>query len=123
MHNGGFTLTELLVALAIATILIAVVVPFYGQYARRAYQSQAEADLLACAQGLERYAAEQSSYRGAEMALAAGTLCAARSVATGRYRLSVRMQDDHHYVLTATPVGTMAGSAVLSYDSRHPGPR
>jgi len=71
---------------------------------------------------MERHAAEYMTYVGSDVALAAGTLCSARSVTGGRYRLSVQVQDDH-YVLTATPVGPLAGTGAISYDSHRPGPQ
>jgi type IV pilus assembly protein PilE len=121
MRIGGFTLTELLLVLAIVAILAAVAVPRYGTHAQRAYRAEAEADLLICAQGMERHAAEHLTYLGAEAALGAGTLCTPRSVAGGRYRLSVEIEDADHYVLTATPVGPQAEAGQISYHSRSPG--
>jgi type IV pilus assembly protein PilE len=117
MRAGGFSVVELMVVAAILVIIAAVAMPQYGRYAERGYRVEAQADLLVCAQGLERYAAVSFGYTGAEAALAGGAICAPRSVAQGRYRLSVEVPEPDRYVLTATPLGTLAGSGVLIYHS------
>ena len=51
----GFTLIELLIALAIMAIVSAIAVPLYTSYSHRTFRNEAQADLLNCAQGLERF--------------------------------------------------------------------
>jgi hypothetical protein len=70
---------------------------------------------------MERHAANHLTYLGADAALAAGTLCVPRSVAGGRYRLSVPVLDADHYVLMATPVDPRVGTEVIAYHSHRPG--
>lgn len=111
----GFTLIELMVALAIMAIVAAVAMPIYTQYSNRTYRSEAQADLLNCAQALERLASVNFSYAGAadtnadgvpdaDAGVMASTLCDARSVRAGRYAITVT-GDDAAFTLTATPVG------------------
>lgn len=113
--NSGFTLIELMVALAIMAIIAAIAMPIYTQYSNRTYRSEAQADLLNCAQALERLASVNFTYRGAGDTDADGVgdadagnmarqLCDARSVRAGRYAITV-VGDDTTFTLTATPQG------------------
>jgi type IV pilus assembly protein PilE len=106
-----------MIVVAILAIVAAAAAPIYGRYAERTFRAQAQADLLNCAQGMERYAAVNFDYAGADLALDDGSLCAPRSVAQGRYTLTATVPQADRYVLTATPIGTMAGTGVLTYDS------
>ena len=61
----AFSLIEIMVVLAVVGILLALAVPVYQGYSVRAYRTQAQADLLRCAQGMERHASLRFSYRSA----------------------------------------------------------
>lgn len=114
MRQAGFTLVELMIAVAILAIIAAVALPLYNQYSQRTYRAEAQADLLNCAQGLERYAAQNFTYTGAVLA----NICAPRSVAQGRYGFTLALPDDDEFDLTATPVAgsVMDGDGVLTYN-------
>ena len=125
MRVFGFSLIELLVALVVLALLSAVAVPIYVQYADRTFRREAQADLLRCAQGMERLASVNFSYANAAdsngdgvgdalVGPVATAVCAGTS--PERYRLSVAASATD-YVLTATPIGPMAGSGVLTFDS------
>ena len=62
MRCLGLTLLELLAALAILAIVAAAALPIYSVYTDRAQRTAAQADLLRCAQGMERHANEAMSY-------------------------------------------------------------
>ena len=123
----GFTLIELMVALAIMAIVAAVAMPIYTQYSNRTYRSEAQADLLNCAQALERLASVNFSYRGAgdtdndgvgdaDNGVVATQVCDARSVRAGRYAITVA-GDDTTFTLTATPQGGTDQDRLLTFDS------
>ncbi|MGA1676693.1 MAG: type IV pilin protein [Pseudomonadales bacterium] len=118
----GFSLVELMIVLAILAILAAISIPFYNAYARRTYRAEAQADLVSCAQGLERLAAVNFRYVTDDGSLPALTppICDPLSERQGRYRLSLAHPegDDQRFVLRATPIepGPMAGNGYLEYD-------
>lgn len=116
MRNAGFTLIELMIAVAILAIVAAVALPIYNQYSQRTYRAEAQADLLNCAQALERYAAQNFSYTGADL----DDVCPnRRSEAQNRYQIVISEIDDDRFELTATPVagGVMASDGDLTYNS------
>ncbi|CBL43911.1 Type IV fimbrial biogenesis protein [gamma proteobacterium HdN1] len=81
----GFTLIELIVALAIISILSALVYPSYQQYVRKARRVDAAVKVLALAQQLERIFLQSLSYaEGANVkAEAAGYLISTAISANG----------------------------------------
>jgi type IV pilus assembly protein PilE len=112
MRNAGFTLIELMIAVAILAIVAAVALPIYTQYSQRTHRAEAQADLMTCAQGLERFAAQNFTYDGAALA----AVCNPRSVTAGRYNFALATAADQ-FTLTATPIGSMAGDGELTLDS------
>ena len=131
MRNSGFTLVELLVALAVLAIVSAIAVPIYEAYADRTYRSQAQTDLLNCAQALERFNSINFTYEGAadndadgvpdgvpggEDGPLATQICDPLSVRENRYAIAVDAEETT-FVLTATPQGSMDGDGFLQYDS------
>lgn len=67
LKSYGFTLLELLVSLAIVSILVSVAVPTYQSQIRAVYRSEAQVALQSIAVALETYYRQQLSYVGAEL--------------------------------------------------------
>ncbi len=121
----GFTLIELMVALSIMAIVAAIALPLYSQYSQRAYRAEAQADLLNCAQSMERFAVRNFTYENAadsdtdgvgdtNNGLIAADICAPVSVTQGRYTIRV-VGTTTTFVLTATPSsGTMTGDGLMT---------
>ncbi len=115
MRKSGFTLVELMIAVAILAIVAAVAMPIYNQYTQRTYRSEAMADLLNCAQAMERFAAENFSYTGAVL----DDICEQRAEDQGRYVIDITAVDANSFTLTATPVagGVMGADGAITYNS------
>lgn len=114
--------------LAVVAVLLALAVPVYNGYSARAYRTQVQADLLRCAQGMERHAALTMGYGNAVDVDGDGqgdqstgpvseNLC---RVASTHYRVSVLTADAAHFVLRAEAVGAtspVAADGALELDA------
>ena len=117
-----------MVTLAIVAVVLALAVPVYQGYSVRAYRTQAQADLLQCAQGMERHAAMTMGYgNGVDVdddgigdestGPVSDNLC---KVASTHYRLSVQSADAAHFVLRAEASGAtspVAADGALEIDA------
>ena len=63
MKNKGFTLAELLVAIAIIVVLAVVAYPLYNNYVKKARLSEAHQALMDNAQALERHYANHGNFK------------------------------------------------------------
>jgi type IV pilus assembly protein PilE len=105
----GFTLIELMIAVAIIAILAAIAIPSYTQYVQQGRRSDARATLMQAAQWMERFRSENNgSYAGAVLPAGMTT-----SPATGAamYNITLTEPTAGTYTLNAVPVptGVMAG--------------
>lgn len=64
-YTFGFTLIELMIAIAVVGILAAIAMPSYTQYILRANRTEAKAILMESAQYMERYFTTNNTYVGA----------------------------------------------------------
>lgn len=114
-RGGGFSLIELLVALAIAGILASVALPTYGAYVARVRRVAARVALTQAAHWLERAATASGRYPK-QNAVPQGLL----KVEGGHYRLAVTIDSEGtKFSLEATPQGVQTndrcGTLVLSH--------
>ncbi len=119
MNSRGFTLVELMIALAIFAIVSAIAIPLYTQYSERGFRTELMSDMLVCAQGLERWNAMNFTYVGANpdgdgTALDAD-ICNPNSVRQGRYAITAVTTVDT-YDLTAEPAGPMEDDGNITID-------
>jgi type IV pilus assembly protein PilE len=77
MNKNGFTLIELMVVVVIVAIFVAIAIPSYQAYIRRAETSNAQQELKRIATLLERHKARNFSYKGFD--LSAQTLSTPRT--------------------------------------------
>lgn len=61
----GFSLLELMIAVALIGILTAIAIPSYRNYVQRSARANAEADLISAAGAMERRKSQNFSYTGA----------------------------------------------------------
>jgi len=105
----GFTLIELMIVVAIVSILAAVAFPSYQQHVLRGNRAEGRTALLDAAARLERYYSDNNKF----VALATANINTATE--TGKYNLSIALANsDQNYVLTATPTFVDVACGVLT---------
>ena len=125
---AGLSLLEIMATAAILAIVAALALPIYSAYGIRAERSAAQADLLRCAQGMERHAIRAGGY-----ALAVDTDGdGAGDISTGPvsanicvvdatlYAITLRSADGAGFVLRANAANAtnrVAGDGALEIDS------
>lgn len=109
----GFTLLELMFAVAIVGILLAVAYPSFMQQIAKSRRADAKSVVLGCAQMLERFNSQSGSY-------AAGTDAGVTAVCLGTTRNGYYSLPASNiptaaaggtFLIQATPVGAQSGDA------------
>ena len=120
----GFTLIEILIAVTIVSLLIAIAVPSYTDYVNRARRSEALGTLLQMMQQQERFFTEQLTYT-TDLTQLGYTVDALGSVASenSHYLISAGNCTGMTTVatcvnLTAAPQGVQATTSNITLDSR-----
>ncbi|WP_166838982.1 type IV pilin protein [Rheinheimera pleomorphica] len=113
----GFSLTELLIVLAIIGILVALCYPSYQQYVLRSYRTEATTALLQLANAQEHYLADHGSY--------AADLAELGAAATARYSFEIMLSEQAQaYELRALAQGLQqADSSCSLFSLNHLGQR
>ena len=113
----GFTLIEMLIALACVALLASLAWPSYQSLILRSQRAQARASLLQAAHWLERAASANGSYP-----LTADVPASVLQIDGQRYKMSVT-STAQSYTLSATPVGTQTADACGTLTVNHLGVR
>lgn len=119
-QQGGFTLIELMIVVAVIGILSAIAYPSYAEYIRRGHRAEARAGLLQAQQWLERAATATGTYPAA--AAFPATL---KKVPNDRYDLTYAPAGNPvaTFTLTATPKGAQTGDKCGNYTLTNTGLR
>ena len=108
IRTRGFTLVELLVAMVIASILLAISVPSYSLFVRKSRRTEARTALLDFASREERYMSTNNAYTNVAANL--GYAALPTTVGSGYYTMSTTAPvaatatAPAYFTVTATPV-------------------
>lgn len=105
MQNNGFTLIELMIVIAIISILAAIAIPNYNEHITKARITDAVAKLSDMRVRMEQYFQDNRSYTGA---CVSGTL-APLPASTEFFTYTCPTLSDTAFTVTATGSGKMSG--------------
>ncbi|MDM1284699.1 prepilin-type N-terminal cleavage/methylation domain-containing protein [Acinetobacter indicus] len=118
--NKGFTLIELMIAVAIVAILAAIAFPSYQDSVKRTKRAEAQAELLGIGQKLASYKLANGSFYEANLQnVYGGNVINKSGSITYNLSLSDTSTDPTHtWTLTATPAGSQLGNGAITLDSK-----
>ena len=114
-NKKGFTLTELLIVVAIVGILASIAYPSYQDSVTKSRRADAQGALQGLAQAMERHYTTEGTYTGAASA-GAPTIFSTKSPIDGTavyYNLLIASATASTYIIGAEPTGAQAGNGVL----------
>lgn len=124
--SSGFTLTEVLITMAIVAILATVAVPAYNAQIAKGRRADAHAGLLSLGQAMERVRSDRGSYAWANgnadaiVSSTAPTIYPSQLPVDGNtkfYNLRVISADGSSYLVEAIPINGQVGDGNLSFSS------
>ena len=109
-NHQGFTLIELMIAVAVIAILSAIAIPQYSEYVMRSRITQATMTLSDQRLKMERFFQDNRSFQpvGLPAACTANTV-APPPAATSHFNFVCNVTSPTTYLVTATGFGSMAG--------------
>lgn len=105
---GGFTLIELMIAIAVLAVIIGIAIPSYNQYVLEAGRAEAKGVLMQGAQTLERCFTRFSSYTDSNCDISQGSTMMSEN---DKYQLQATTVTANDFLLTAVPQGGQANDS------------
>jgi type IV pilus assembly protein PilE len=125
--QSGFTLIELIITVAIVSILAGIALPSYFNYVKRAHRADAKTALLTNAQFLERKFTIDNAYRAAGDDIGDVALPVTQSPEFGTASYTITLDDAGTtattFLLKATPTGKMTNDECGTLTLNHLGQR
>lgn len=118
--NKGFTLIELMIAVAVIGILASVALPSYSKYIARSKRAEARAEVLKAEGWMERYYTENNRYSSTAAATTtnptafASLFGAVPKTGGANYNITLAVTSST-YTITATRTGSMANDECGNY--------
>lgn len=103
---GGFTLIELMIAVALVAILVATALPTYSSYVRRSIRTEAQSFLMSAAARQQQFLVDTRVYAATLDAM--GMPVPSRIAAAYSVKLEVVAGPPQTFVLTAEPKSDQA---------------
>lgn len=116
--NRGFTLIELMIAVAIIGILAAVAYPSYASYIIKSNRAAAKAQMLDIANREQQFLLANRAYATKTVLEASGYALPSEVSSKYSYDIAVGAGTSPTYTITFTPTGTQAsdGNLMLNQD-------
>ncbi|MES2675225.1 MAG: type IV pilin protein [Pseudomonadota bacterium] len=115
-NQNGFTLIEMMIAVAIVGILAAIALPSYQQHVIRSHRSAAQSEMMDIANREQQYLLANRAYANKTTLAASYTLPGDVS-AKYDYDITVGATAVPTYLITFSPTGTQVGDGDLTLSS------
>jgi type IV pilus assembly protein PilE len=116
-RNGGFTLIELMMVVAIVSILLAIVLPGFQNQMIRGHRSAAKSEMLEIANRQKQFLLSDRAY-ASKATLTAGGYALPADIATHYdYDITIPASTVPAFTITFTPKGAQASDGALTLNS------